>query len=230
MSVILHHGNCLQIIKKIGQCDMIFADVFDNINLKYKGFDDKMPDDDYENFLSDVIMAMYDHAPISWMSFNAKWFAMVGDIVHWYNPANYRFFIQTFTFGQNQRKDFVNGYRPILRMMHDGAETFPDAVRVESWRQKNGDKRACSEGKVPDDVWAYPRVTGNSKQRRSWSPTQLHEGIYERAINFSTRPGARICDMFAGSGTMGRVAEETHEVHLIELSDETFEHLKEEFK
>ena len=82
---------------------------------------------------------------------------------------------------------------------------------------------------MPDDVWDFPRVTGNSGQKRKWSPTQLNEGLYKRAIDFSCKPGARICDLFAGSGTMARVADETHDVHLIELSEPTFKNLCKEF-
>jgi len=226
----LHHGGCLEVLPEIGQCDMVFADPFDNLGLKYKGFKDKMPNDEYESFLSDVIQVMWKHAPISWMSFNAKWMGMVGDIANWYSRNNYRFFIQRFTFGQNRQTDFVNGFRPILRLMHDGAKIYPDAVRVRSWRQENGDPRASDKGKLPDDVFDFPRVTGNSKQRRSWSPTQLHEGLYKRVIDFSCARGAKICDLFAGSGTMARVAGETHDCHLIELSGETVGNIWREHK
>lgn len=228
--ITLHHGSCLEVLPKIGQCDMIFADSFDNINLKYQGFKDSMPDNEYESFLMDVVAAMWKYAPISWMSFNAKWLGMVGDIANWYPKENYRFFIQTFTFGTNRRRDFVNGFRPILRLMHDNVTTYPEKVYVESWRQKHGDKRAAEGGKMPDDVWDFPRVTGNSKQRRAWSPCQLHEDLYARCLRFSVQSGAKVCDLFAGSGTLARVAGETHDVHLIELSSETVQHIYKEHK
>jgi len=228
MSVVLYHADYRQVLKELGECDMAFADPPDNINLKYKGFDDSMPHDEYVCFLDCLINNLYDLAPISWMSFNAKWLSVVGDIVESYGGWDARFFMQTFTFGTNQRKEFVNGYRPILRLMRPGATTYPDAVYVKSWRQKNGDKRASPKGRMPDDVWSFPRVVGNSPQRRAWSPTQLHESLYKRCIDFSTKPGDRIVDLFAGSGSMARVAGETHECHLIELSDETAQNIWEE--
>lgn len=227
MSVVLHHGSCIYVLPKLGGFDMVFADPPDNIGLKYNGFEDKMSYNDYMNFLYDVVLKMRDAAPISWMSFNAKWMSGVGVIADALDD-NHRFFVQTFTFGNNQRKDFVNGFRPILRIMREDAITYPEDVYVKSWRQQNGDPRASNKGKMPDDVWDFPRVVGNSKQRRSWSPTQLHEGLYKRAIDFSCQPGGRICDMFAGSGTMARVAGETHDVHLIELSDMTKENIRKE--
>jgi len=228
MSVTLHHGNGLQVINEIGECDMIFADPPDNIGLKYKGFDDKQADEDYYNLIEATIHAMYTYAPISWMSFNAKHMAMVGEIVNSYRGWDARFLIQTFTFGNNQRQDFVNGYRPLLRLMRPGAKTYPEAVYIPSWRQLNGDKRASGKGKMPNDYWEFPRVTGNSKQRRAWSPTQLHEGLYERCLQFSCESGSKVCDLYAGSGTLGRVAGLTHDVHLIELSDETATNIYEE--
>lgn len=90
--------------------------------------------------------------------------------------------------------------------MHKAVELYPDAIRIPSWRQLNGDKRADPRGRVPGDVFDFPRVTGNSKQRRSFSPTQLHEGLYERCIRLTCKPGDTVVDLFAGSGTLGRVA------------------------
>lgn len=54
-------------------------------------------------------------------------------------------------------------------------------------------------------VFDFPRVTGNSKQRCWWFPTQLHEDLVERCIKFSTKEGDTVCDPFAGSGTTLRV-------------------------
>ncbi len=224
--ITLHHGNSLDILPELGEFDMVFADPPDNIGLKYNGFEDKI--ENYDVFLWKLVTKMFEAAPISWMSFNAMWIDVVGGIVNKLFPNNHRFFVQTFTFGTNQRKDFVNGFRPILRLMRKDAKVYPKKVYIKSWRQEHGDPRAAKGGKMPDDVWDFPRVTGNSRQRRDWSPTQLHEGLYKRAIDFSTKPSGRICDLFAGSGTMARVAGETHDVHLIELSDETAQHIYEE--
>ncbi len=58
---------------------------------------------------------------------------------------------------------------------------------------------------IPDDHFDFTRVTGNSKQRRSWHPTQLHEGLVERCILLSTKPGDWVVDPFAGTGTTLRV-------------------------
>jgi DNA modification methylase len=76
---------------------------------------------------------------------------------------------------------------------------------VPSWRQENGDKRADPRGRVPGDVFDFTRVTGNSKQRRAWHPTQLNEGLVDRCIKLTTPPGDPVLDPFAGTGTTLRV-------------------------
>jgi DNA modification methylase len=59
----------------------------------------------------------------------------------------------------------------------------------------------------PGDVFDFPRVTGNSKQRCDWSPTQLHEDLVERVVKFSCKKTGRVLDPFAGTGTTLRVCE-----------------------
>ncbi len=63
-----------------------------------------------------------------------------------------------------------------------------------------GDARA-SGPRVPDDVWEFPRVTGNSAERCPWHPTQHPLALMERIIKFSTKPGDLVLDYFMGTGT-----------------------------
>jgi len=55
------------------------------------------------------------------------------------------------------------------------------------------------------DVFRFSRVTGNSKQRRKFHPTQLHEGLVERCLKLTTPPGGSVLDPFGGTGTTLRV-------------------------
>jgi DNA modification methylase len=110
--------------------------------------------------------------------------------------------------------------------MRKGTELYTDDIRVPSWRQLNGDKRADPRGCVPGDVFDFPRVTGNSKQRRNFSPTQLHESLYERCIRLTCRPGGLVVDLFAGSGTLGRVADRCRvRALMLEISRETCDNI-----
>lgn len=190
---------------------MIFADPPDAIGLKYNGFKDEFSDGDYRRFMSHMIRQALGKCEVFWLSFNSRHTLMVGAIL--YNlqydcqHIEVKPCVQTFTFGQHNHHDLGNNHRPLYRLMHKGTKLYPDQVRVPSWRQLNGDKRADPRGRVPGDVFEFPRVTGNSKQRKVFSPTQLHEGLYERCIKLSCSPGDTVIDLFAGSGTLGRVAE-----------------------
>ncbi len=63
-----------------------------------------------------------------------------------------------------------------------------------------GDARAAGP-RVPDDVWDFPRVTGNSAERCPWHPTQHPLALMERIILLSTKPGDLVLDYFMGTGT-----------------------------
>lgn len=363
---------------------MIFADPPDAIGLKYNGFKDEFSDGDYRRFMSHMIRQALGKCEVFWLSFNSRHTLMVGSLLYnlqydWPH-IEVKPCVQTFTFGQHNHHDLGDNYRPLYRIMHKGTKLYPDQVRVPSWRQLNGDKRADPRGRVPgnvaelyaksrdclplpvlstedierflskidrkgvndcwewkagkrggygrfrvgdhlygatrlmwrltygtdprgqlllhtcdnpaccnpkhlflgsdgannrdkenkgrgkhpkgednglaklseedvmliyqsieksadlaaqygvsdvcihkirsgetwthvtgelalSDVFNFPRVTGNSKQRKVFSPTQLHEGLYERCIKLSCSPGDTVIDLFAGSGTLGRVAE-----------------------
>ena len=220
----LIHGDCLEILRNSNErWTCIFADGPDNLGLDYKGYNDNRPEGEYLNWLDKCLHEFIKAAPIVWMSYNARWTFKMGRIIQsllcscpWVEAKS---FIQTFTFGQYNPFDLGNSHRPLLRLRRDDVPLYPDQIRIESWRQKNGDKRADPRGRVPGDVFDFPRVTGNSKQRRKWCPTQLHEGLVERCIKLSTLPGQTVLDPFAGTGTTLRVCKRAKRVcTLIEQS------------
>lgn len=184
-----------------------FMDPPDNIGLGYSTYDDSMPDDEYLKFLRHILWASLFVADTVWCSFNAKWLLYLGTEDWLWRNCEIKLCMQTFTFYQHNQHDLGNGFRPLLRIQHPWAHLDPDAIRVESERQKAGDKRADPRGKVPSDVFDFPRVTGNSKQRRRWHPTQLHEGLVERCLKLTTPPSGKVLDLFGGTGTTSRVAD-----------------------
>lgn len=187
----------------------IFADPPDNLGLKYAGYKDRLPDTEYVGLLRQWLECFVLRAQTVWFSYNAKWTFEVGKIVSEMLASNQRLeakpCVQTFTFGQHCHTDLGNNHRPLLRLRWHNAPLLPDAIRVQSWRQEHGDKRADPRGRVPGDVFDFTRVTGNSKQRRPWHPTQLNEGLVERCILLTTPEGGTVCDPFAGTGTSLRV-------------------------
>jgi len=206
----LYLGDCLEVLKNLPPAQCLFADPPDNINLGYGEYDDTKSYLDYTKLLLDWLCAFTDHSPIVWFSFNSKWTAEVGSMVCDIVGASmgeleFKPCVQTFTFGQHSHYDLGNNHRPLWRLMKKGTPLYPDQIRVPSWRQENGDKRADPRGRVPGDVFDFTRVTGNSKQRRSWHPTQLNEDLVERCISMSTKEGDSVIDPFGGTGTTLRV-------------------------
>lgn len=205
---------------------MIFADPPDNINLGYSGFKDRTPEEQYQQMLFEILYLGAKRSRVIWLSFNPIHIPLVGHLTHEFlkNTSEWEFkpCVQTFTFGQHNHRDLGICHRPLYRYTRRGTQLYPDAIRVPSWRQLNGDKRADPRGRVPGDVFDFPRVTGNSKQRRSFSPTQLHEGLYERCIRLCCARGDAVLDLFAGSGTLGRVSDRCGvDATMLEISRET---------
>jgi len=205
----LINDDCLHFLhaRSTGQrWDTIFADPPDNIGAKYAQYNDRISESEYRNLLWRWIDSFIFRAGTVWLSFNARWSVAVGVIAESLRSGiEVKPCVQTFTFGQHNHHDLGNNHRPLWRFRHKDAPLLPDAIRVPSWRQKNGDKRADPRGRVPGDVFDFPRVVGNSKQRRKWHPTQLNEGLVERCLRLTTPPGGSVLDPFAGTGTTLRV-------------------------
>jgi site-specific DNA-methyltransferase (adenine-specific) len=60
-------------------------------------------------------------------------------------------------------------------------------------------------GKLPTDVWWHTIVSPTGKEKTGY-PTQKPMGVLRRMVTASTRPGDRVLDFFAGSGTLGDAA------------------------
>jgi site-specific DNA-methyltransferase (adenine-specific) len=63
----------------------------------------------------------------------------------------------------------------------------------------------AARGKLPTDVWWHTIVATNGAEKTGY-PNQKPEGVLRRIVQASSRPGARVLDFFAGSGTTGAVA------------------------
>ena len=63
----------------------------------------------------------------------------------------------------------------------------------------------AERGKLPTDVWWHTIVATSGREKTGY-PTQKPEGILRRIVQASSRPGDRVLDLFAGSGTTGAVA------------------------
>lgn len=223
-------GDCMEHMEK---CDCIFMDPPDNLGKYGDDIDDNLPTWYYLSLLRIWIYSCMECAPVVWLSFNAKYTLEVADIVQdglrlfpqfEFTPCQ-----QVITFYQHCHTKLGNAHRPLYLLMHKEMPLFTDAIRIESDRQKTGDKRADPRGKVPGDVFPFPRVVGNSKQRRKWHDTQLNEGLVERCLLLTTLPNDHVIDPFAGTGTTLRVCKRIdRRCTLIEKSLTYYQHLIEE--
>jgi site-specific DNA-methyltransferase (adenine-specific) len=221
----LYNGDCLEVLPSLEPVDTIFADPPDNLGLDYATYRDKLPDDKYLGLLGEWLHQLVYKAKTLWFSFNARWTfetgRMVAGMLDRLRGLEVKPCVQTYTFGQHNHHDLGNNHRPLWRLRWHDAPLFPDAIRVPSWRQENGDKRADPRGRVPGDVFDFTRVVGNSKQRRTWHPTQLNEGLVERCLKLTTPPAGTVLDPFAGTGTTLRVCKRINlPCTLIELDRE----------
>ncbi len=221
----LWHGDCTEWLTHLdeGHIACIFADPPDNIGLGYDAYKDNIANDEYVATLGSWLRLFCDKADTVWFSFNSRWLLDLAPVAKEIRDSGWEFMdcVQTFTFYRYNKKDLGNAHRPLWRFRKPGAGLYPEQAKIQSWRQLNGDIRAAKGGKVPGDHFDFPRVTGNSKQRRKWHPTQLHEKLVERCILLSTKPGDWVVDPFGGTGTTLRVCKELGDRYctLIELDE-----------
>lgn len=151
------HGDFLNIEGGLPKYDCVFADPPDNIGLEYSDSEDSLPDHEYLIKLEAWLLACMKHSPIVWWSFNARWTLQMGEIasslLRWNDTWTCRPCVQVFSFGQHNHKWLGNNHRPLWCFYEVGAEFYPDAIRIPSWRQVHGDSRADPRGRVPGDVF-----------------------------------------------------------------------------
>lgn len=206
----LIHGKFENISREqIGHIDLIIADPPDNIGLKYDGFTDKRPIEEYEANIQLwlTIMADLTDGPI-FFTFNEKWTHIVEKTIS-DSGINLIQRLQWFyRFGQDQTSRGKYGlcHRPIYWLGSKYVQ--PNNIKVPSERQiKYRDKRAAKDGKMPPSVWEFSRICGTFAQRRKYCPTQLPEALVERIVKGHCRPDGRVLDPFAGSATTAIVCQ-----------------------
>jgi len=113
------------------------------------------------------------------------------------------------TFGVNCSNKFNRTSRHIFYAVKDERRFVfnPEPVTRPSDRQtKYGDSRAAAGGKIWDDVWQIPRLTGTCAERIPDFPTQLPLALVEPIVLCASMPGDLVVDPFNGSGTTGVAA------------------------
>jgi DNA modification methylase len=116
--------------------------------------------------------------------------------------------VWAYDYGGKPRRRWPAKHDTILVYVRDPGRYWFDAEAVEREPYMAPGlvtPEKAARGKLPTDVWWHTIVPTAGRERTGY-PTQKPEGIVRRMVQASTRPGDRVADFFAGSGTLGAVA------------------------
>jgi adenine-specific DNA-methyltransferase len=198
------------------KASLIFCDPPYNIGVKYADdhTKDRLDPLQYQTWCKLVMVTLDSHlrpgGTLWWLCppAHADW---VGSLLTKMIGPRLYMIVKTETFAQYQQKTLTEDYRLLYCHQKPGGElTFnPDSIRVQSERQKMGDKRADPRGRVPGQIWTVRRLQGTSVDRVDWHPCQLAPELLSRIVLGWSNPGEVVMDAFAGSGNMGEVCRAT---------------------
>lgn len=211
------HTNCLELFGEMQaagiKADCVIADPPFNIGYEYDQYNDKLEDEAYLEFSSRWIEAAFNASTESaclWLCIGDKYAAELKVLAKAWGWELRQWCLWHFSFGTNCQKMFTKSHTHILHLVKNQkkftfVEDCPD-LRVPSKRQLlYNDKRACATGRLPDDVWHYPRVAGTFKEREGFHGCQMPEKLIARMIYATTLQGDLVVDPFCGSGTTAAV-------------------------
>lgn len=198
-------GNCLDVMPALeaGSVDLAICDPPFGIGLKYDSLDDRFGPGKYYDWTM-----KWQRSVKRILKPTGSIFVMIGDeyaaevrlvMDHYFHRRNW--IIWSYSFGQHCSTKFGRSHTHIFYYTCDPKQfTFnADAVRVPSSRQtKYKDKRANPKGRVPGDVWDFPRICGTFKERAG-TPCQNPAVLVERIVKACSNPGDLVFDPFAGS-------------------------------
>jgi DNA modification methylase len=116
--------------------------------------------------------------------------------------------IWAYDYGAKTRKRWPTKHDTILVYVKDPGRYWFDSEAVDREPYMAPGlvtAEKAERGKLPTDVWWHTIVPTAGREKTGY-PTQKPEGILRRIIQASSRPGDRVLDFFAGSGTTGAVA------------------------
>jgi len=197
-----------------GPARLIFTDPPYNIGIDYGDGEsaDRLSDSAYMKWVRDWFALCWDC-----LTEDGSLWAMIGDeyaAEYAVDLKSTGFTIRSWikwyeTFGVNCSNKFNRTSRHIFYAVKDPSSFVfdPESVSRPSDRQaKYGDKRASPSGKIWDDVWQIPRLTGTCAERIPDFPTQLPLALVEPIVLCASMPGDLVVDPFNGSGTTGVAA------------------------
>ena len=218
------HGDTLQTLKKFPS-NKINLIITSPSYMLGKEYDRERSLEEYKKYHSDVIKECHrvltEDGALYWNVAQTPWDgeilplgAIFYDILKKENFYLKNWIIWHFEGGLNAKKRLSGRYENILWMVKD-KENFVfnlDDIRIPAkWHM---DKRCNPKGKNPTDfwtevdyVWDINRVVNVSKENTA-HPTQFTEKMIKRIIKSGSNKDDIVMDIFAGSGTVMKVAQD----------------------
>lgn len=218
----VYHGKCEEVAKSlpVRNYQLIFADPPFNIDRDYDEYRDSLLPEHYISWTDKWIQACLPLLSIDGSFCVAIGDDHVADVKLALDRAGLKmrnWIIWHYTFGTHCQTKFGRDHTHILYYVRDQRRLIfnADAIRIQSERQRMGDKRSDPRGRVPGDVWhthfdddanfkeqvwTHPRLVGNAKERTEHT-CQMPESVLTRLILALTNDNDSVLDPFGGSGT-----------------------------
>ena len=116
--------------------------------------------------------------------------------------------IWSYDYGARSRKKWSAKHDNILWYAKDPEDyvfNYEEIDRIPYMAPSLVGEEKAKIGKTPTDVWWNTIVSPNGKEKTGYA-TQKPLGILNRIVKVHSRPGDRLCDFFAGSGSFGEAA------------------------
>ncbi|GAA4343669.1 site-specific DNA-methyltransferase [Flaviaesturariibacter amylovorans] len=204
-------GDALTELKKMpaASVDLIIADPPYNLGKDYGNGSDLRASEDYLRFTKDWLTeakrVLSDTGTI-YVFMGFRFIAYLYAIMEQDCGLHFRNWIcWHYTQGIGKKRGFSPRHDDILMFTKSERYHFDlDAVRVPQkfYRSVNN-----MRGANPGDVWEFSHVHYCNDNRQA-HPTQKPEGLIERLVLASSRPGQLVLDPFSGSGTTLRVCQQ----------------------
>lgn len=205
-------GDCVEQMMAMpkGSVDLCVCDPPYNLGVAYDQYHDRLERKTYTdwayNWLRHATLLLKPNGSI-FVAINDEYVADYKQHLDSLGLTMRNWIIWYYTFGTYATKKFGRDHTHILYYVNNPKSfTFnADAIRIPSMRQeKYGDKRANSAGRIPGDVWQFPRVCGTFKERRKGKgehPCQMPLAVLERIVLAASNPGDLVFDPMCGNST-----------------------------
>ena len=205
---IVDNIDCLVGLRAVAMAsqDLIFADPPFNIDYQYGTgeYQDKRGYTEYLDWCDSWLLECYRVLKPSgslWLAIGDKLAAELKIAACNAGFIERNWIIWAYNFGVNCTNNYSLCHTHLLYFVKS-SEFYFNPTRIPSDRQeKYSDDRADPRGKIPPNMWFFPRICGTFQEREGWHPCQMPLSILRRIIGDCCPLEGFVLDPFAGSAT-----------------------------